>query len=216
MTGRPDGEERAMPRLSAGTPLIHPGCAITPDCRLGRFVEIGADSRLSNVALGDYSYCDRWCDIANARIGRFSNIAAGARIGATDHPMDRASQHHFLYRSDDYWDDAARDEDWFARRRSRLAHIGHDTWIGAMAMVKPEVTVGAGAVVAAGAVVTKDVAPYWIVAGVPARPLRQRMPERVAEGLIALAWWDWDHETLRARLEDFRTLTAEAFLERYG
>lgn len=205
-----------MPRLSAGTPLIHPGCAITPDCRLGRFVEIGADSRLSNVALGDYSYCDRWCDIANARIGRFSNIAAGARIGATDHPMDRASQHHFLYRSDDYWDDAARDEDWFARRRSRLAHIGHDTWIGAMAMVKPEVTVGAGAVVAAGAVVTKDVAPYWIVAGVPARPLRQRMPERVAEGLIALAWWDWDHETLRARLEDFRTLTAEAFLERYG
>jgi hypothetical protein len=64
--------------------------------------------------------------------------------------------------------------------------------------------------------VTRDVAPYAIVAGVPARPLRMRLPAQLAERLIALAWWDWDHDTLRAALDDFRRLGAEAFLERHG
>ena len=202
-------------RLSADGPVVHDGCAIAEGCRLGPYTEIGAQTRLSNVEMGAYSYCDRLCDIANARIGRFANIAAGVRIGATDHPMEKASQHHFLYRSASYWDDAEDDAAWFAKRAARLAHIGHDTWIGAAAMVKPEVTVGHGAVIAAGAVVTKDVAPYWIVAGVPAVPIRLRLSEKIAARLIALAWWDWDHATLRARLHDFRSLPAEEFLERY-
>ena len=83
-------------------------------------------------------------------------------------------------------------------------------------MIKPEVTLGHGAVVAAGAVVTKDVDPYTIVAGTPAKSLRLRQPRDIADRLIALAWWDWDHDALRLALEDFRTLEAEAFLERYG
>jgi hypothetical protein len=137
------------------------------------------------------------------------------RVGATDHPLDRASLHHFLYRSASYWEDAEDDGLWFDKRRARVARIGHDTWIGHNAQVKPEVTVGHGAVVAAGAVVTRDVAPYTIVAGVPARPLRARLAPGLAERMMALAWWDWDHARLRAALEDFRRLTAEAFLERH-
>jgi hypothetical protein len=65
-------------------------------------------------------------------------------------------------------------------------------------------------------VVTKDVDPYTIVAGIPAKPLRLRQPREIADRLIALAWWDWAHDRLRTALEDFRTLEAEAFLERYG
>lgn len=204
-----------MARLSADTPFIHPDCEIT-DSSFGAYVEIGKGSRVAHSVLGDYSYCDRYADIANARIGKFANIAAFVRIGATDHPLDTAACHHFLYRSSDYWDDARRDEDFFARRKSRIAHIGHDTWIGAGAMVKPEVTLGDGAVVAAGAVVTKDVDPYTIVAGTPARTLRPRQPREIADRLIAMAWWDWPHDALRMALDDFRALTAEAFLERYG
>ncbi len=194
--------------------MIHPDCEIA-DSSFGAYVEIGRGSRVAHSSLGDYSYCDRYTDIANAQIGKFANIAAFSRIGATDHPLHTAACHHFLYRSDDYWDDAARDEDFFAQRRSRIAHIGHDTWIGAGALIKPEVRLGHGAVVAAGAVVTKDVAPYTIVAGTPAVPLRLRQPHAIAERLIALAWWDWSHEALRAALDDFRSLAAEAFLERY-
>lgn len=203
-----------MSRLSADTPFIHPDCQIT-DSAFGAFVEIGRGSRIAHSSFGDYSYCDRYADIANAQIGKFANIAALSRIGATDHPLETAACHHFLYRSDDYWDDAGRDEQFFAHRRSRVAVIGHDTWIGAGAMVKPEVTLGHGAVVAAGAVATKDVDPYTIVAGAPAKPLRLRQPRDIADRLIALAWWDWSHEALRCALDDFRTLTAEAFLEKY-
>lgn len=204
-----------MPRLSADTPFLHPDCEIT-DSTFGAYVEIGKGSRVAHSVFGDYSYCDRYADIANARIGKFANIAAFARIGATDHPLHTAACHHFLYRSQDYWDDVPRDEDFFDQRKSRIAHIGHDTWIGAGAMVKPEVTLGHGAVVAAGAVVTKDVAPYTIVAGTPAKTLRLRQPAEIAERLIALAWWDWPHDALRMALEDFRSLDAEEFLERFG
>ncbi len=204
-----------MARLTSEAPVIHPDCEITGSS-FGAYVEIGKGSRIAHSVFGDYSYCDRYADIANAQIGKFANIAAFSRIGATDHPLHTAACHHFLYRSDDYWDDAVRDEAFFTQRQSRVAQVGHDTWIGAGAMIKPEITLGDGAVVAAGAVVTKDVDPYTIVAGTPAKVLRPRQPREIADRLIALAWWDWPHEDLRSALEDFRTLKAEAFLERHG
>lgn len=203
-----------MPKLGL-EPYVHPDCEITGS-EFGRYCEIGQGSRVQHSVFGDYSYCDRYCDIANADVGKFSNIASFVRLGASDHPLDRASLHHFMYRSAYYWPEEEDDAAWFAARWARRVVIGHDTWIGHNAQVKPEVTVGHGAVVAAGAVVTKDVAPYMIVAGVPAKPMRERVPGPVAERLMALAWWDWDHARLRAALEDFRALTAEAFLEKYG
>jgi len=203
-----------LARLKPDSPYIHDNCSIT-DSTFGAYVEIGHGSRVNNSHFGDYSYCDRYSDIANAQIGKFSNIAAFSRIGATDHPLHTAACHHFLYRSNDYWDDAEPDAAFFEHRKSRTTYIGHDTWIGAGAMIKPEVTLGHGAVAAAGAVVTKDVAPYTIVAGTPAKPLRERQPKEIADRLIALAWWDWAHADIRAALDDFRHLTAEQFLDKH-
>jgi len=204
-----------MPKLSSETPFIHPECQIS-DSRFGAYVEIGAGSRVTNSDIGDYSYCDRNCDIANAQVGKFSNIASATRIGATDHPMEKASLHHFHYRSASYWDDVTDDADWFAHRASRRAQIGHDTWIGHGALIKPEVTIGHGAVVASGSVVTKDVAPYTIVGGNTARLIRRRYPALVVDQMMQLAWWDRVHARLRTCLPDFRKLTAEAFLEKYA
>jgi len=203
-----------MARLTEDKPFLHPDCEIT-DASFGRYTEIGRGSRLAHSHIGDYSYCDRFADIANTTVGKFSNIAAYVRIGATDHPMEKASLHHFHYRSADYFDDASDDADWFKHRRTRRTTIGHDTWLGNGAQVRPEVTIGHGAIVAGGAIVTKDVAPYMIVAGIPAVSLRARFAPDVAERLLALAWWDWPHPRLRAALEDFRTLRAEEFLDRY-
>lgn len=203
-----------MARLKAEAPFLHANASVV-NSKLGGFTEVGEGARLLNSELGDYSYCERFCDIANATIGKFSNIASFVRVGATDHPLSTASLHHFLYRSSDYWDDADNDAEFFEHRASRRANIGHDTWIGHGAMIKPEVTVGHGAVVAAGAIVTKNVGPYEIVAGTPATVLRLRQPRDIAERMIDLAWWDWDHARLRETLEDFRSLPAAAFLEKY-
>lgn len=194
---------------------IHPTARVR-DSSLGRYTEIGEGVLMLNSTMGDYSYAVRFADIANATIGKFCNIASFVRIGATDHPMDRASQHHFLYRANDYWDDAEPDHAFFAQRAARRATVGHDTWLGHGAMVMPEVTVGHGAVLAAKAVATRDVPRYAVMAGVPARFVRWRHPPALAERLMALGWWDWDHTRLRAALEDFRRLSAEAFVEKHG
>ena len=203
-----------MPKLSPDTPFVHDGCRIV-NSSFGAFCEVGAGSIVVNSTFGDYAYCDRLADIANTTVGRFSNIAAMTRIGPTDHPYDHAAQHHFLYRSSYYWDDVQDDANFFTARAARRSTLGADCWIGHGAIIKPEVTVGIGAIVAAGAVVTHDVAPFMIVAGCPATPLRARFQSGVCDRLLALAWWDWDHARLHSALTDFRTLEAEAFLERY-
>ena len=203
-----------MPKLSPSEPFIHKDCEIN-NSSFGAYTEIGQGSRVSNSTLNDYSYCDRFADIAKAKIGKFSNIASFSRIGPTDHPKELASLHHFHYRSSYYFDNVEDDSEFFAYRASRIATIGHDTWVGHGAIIRPEVKVGDGAIVAAGAVVTKDVSDYMIVAGIPATPLRARFPKNVASRLINLAWWDWPHEKLKQALPDFRALPIEAFLEKY-
>ncbi|MEL6242452.1 MAG: chloramphenicol acetyltransferase [Pseudomonadota bacterium] len=203
-----------MPKLSADAPLIHADCFVE-NCSFGAFTEVGRGSVMLHSTLGDYSYCSRQCDFANARIGKFANIASNVRIGATDHPMDKASMHHFLYRSASYWDDIEDDADWFEARRARITTVGHDTWIGHAAMIKPEVTIGNGAVVGAGTIVTKDVPPYAVVVGNPGKVIRVRFTDDTIERLDALAWWNWDHDALRAALMDFRALKAKEFLEKY-
>lgn len=196
-------------------PLIHPTADVVRSA-LGRYTEVGARTKLLDVEMGDYSYVVNDADIAYAHIGKFTSIAAMTRINPGNHPMERASQAHFTYRASAYFDDAEDEESFFAWRRAHDVAIGNDVWIGHGAIVLPGHRIGDGAVIAAGAVVTKDVAPYTIVAGVPAKPVRPRFSAAIAERLVALAWWDWDHARLRAALEDFRTLPVEAFLEKHG
>lgn len=203
-----------MAKLSL-EPSIDPTAEITRST-LGRYTEVGPRTKLLEVALGDYSYVVNDADIAYARVGKFTSIAAMTRINPGNHPMERASQSHFTYRASAYFEDAADEPDFFAWRRDHGVTIGHDVWIGHGAIILPGRSIGDGAVVAAGAVVTKDVAPYTIVAGVPAKPVRARFAPAIGERLQALGWWDWDHARLRAALEDFRALPVEAFLEKHA
>ncbi|AWC22817.1 DapH/DapD/GlmU-related protein [Aminobacter sp. P9b] len=203
-----------MSRKLSEQPWIHPTAEVTQST-LGRWTEVSERTRISESELGDYSYVMQDCSLWCTTVGKFSNIAASVRCNATNHPTWRPTLHHFTYRASDYWDDATHETEFFEWRRSNAVTIGHDTWLGHGSTVLPGVTVGDGAAVGSGAVVTKDVAPYTIVAGVPAKPLRERFDRKTAERFQALAWWDWDHARLRVALDDFRNLSAEEFLEKH-
>jgi phosphonate metabolism protein (transferase hexapeptide repeat family) len=196
------------------TPLIDPTAQLI-GAKLGAYTEVGARTKLLEVELGDYSYVVNDSDIAYARIGKFTSIAAMTRINPGNHPMQRASQAHFSYRAGAYFEGESDEDEFFAWRRSHQVVIGHDVWIGHGAIVLPGRSIGTGAVIGAGAVVTKDIPAYAIVIGNPARVLRQRFLDAIAERLQALAWWDWPHARLHAALQDFRRLSVEQFLDRY-
>lgn len=193
-------------------PVFHPGVFIR-DCFIGEWTEIGANSWLIETTLDDYSYTAGDNQIIYTEIGKFSNIASHVRINPGNHPMERVTLHHITYRRKMYslGEDDGSFFDW---RRSHKCVIGHDTWLGHNVVVMPGVTVGTGAVIGSGAVVTKDVDPYTIAVGVPAKPIRKRFPDKTIEKLLAIAWWDWDRPTLEARFNDL--FDTDQFIEKYG
>ena len=195
-------------------PLVDASATVR-SCRLGRYTEVGARTSLVETILGDYSYIVNDGDVIYTTIGKFCSIAAMVRINPGNHPMWRASQSHFTYRASTYFEDADDEAAFFEWRRAHPVSIGHDVWIGHGAIILAGRSVGDGAVIAAGAIVTKDVPPYSIVAGNPARVLRLRFEAAVANRLQALKWWDWSHDRLRGALDDFRTLSVEAFLKKH-
>jgi phosphonate metabolism protein (transferase hexapeptide repeat family) len=202
------------PKNLSPKPSIHPSAEITGSV-LGAYTEVGARTHLLEVELADYSYVVNDSQLTYTTVGKFCSIAAMTRINPGNHPMHRASQSHFTYRASAYFPGEADDADFFAWRRSHRVCIGNDVWIGHAAIILPGRSVGDGAVIAAGAVVTKNVPPYAIVAGNPARVIRQRFSDAIADRLVSLAWWNWSHEQLRQAIPDFRRLPVAEFLDLY-
>jgi len=153
-----------------------------------------------SLALGAFSYAVSGF-FFGARIGRYVSIGENVQIGRHAHPMDWVSTSPIFYtHSRELFDtelEIMHDLHPSQFERSgppvvaQLTNIGNDVWVGHEAFIMPGVTIGDGAVVAARAVVTKDVPPYAVVAGVPARVVRYRLPTRMIERLQALRWWDY-------------------------
>ena len=183
------------------------------DAVLGAYTEIMGPGELFDVVIGDFSYCAGCNQIYYANIGKFCSIASFVRINPGNHPTyTRISQHHFTYRSEQFGmgeDDAG----FFAWRKENSVTIGHDVWIGHNASVMPGVSIGNGAVIGTGAVVTKDVEPYAIAVGVPAVQIKKRFSDDLIERIEKSKWWDWDYETIKQRLPDFRNM--EEFIRKY-
>ncbi|AWN35457.1 CatB-related O-acetyltransferase [Methylobacterium radiodurans] len=149
-----------------------------------------------DIAVGLYSYgCfDRWRIPPGSRIGRYCSFARSVRILDANHPIDRVSTHPFLY--DRHFGIVDADQ----VTRTPVV-VEDDVWFGHNAIVAPGVgRVGRGAIIGAGAVVTRPVAPYAIVAGAPARPLRDRFDAATIARLEASRWWEQDRHALKAFL----------------
>ncbi len=194
-------------------PSIHPTARVTGS-ELGEWTEIAEGTAFTDSSLGDYSYVMQFCQINQAVVGKFCSIASFVRLNPGNHPLDRVTSHHMTYRARQYGFADRDDEDFFAWRRASPVAIGHDVWIGHNATVMPGVSVGNGAAIGAGAVVTRDVPPYMVVVGVPARVLRPRFTREVIEQLERIAWWDWTRAELEERFENFKDM--DAFLQKFG
>lgn len=201
-------------RFRPDEPRIHPSAELK-QTRLGRHCDIGPRVVLRDVVVGDYTYFERGGEATHATIGKFCSVAAHVRINALEHPVERVTTHKISYRPNEYFRWQGVDEAFRERRLARRVTIGHDVWIGHGAVILPGVSIGTGAVIGASAVVSRDVAPYTIVAGVPARVLRPRFAPAIAAGFLALAWWDWPKEKLFAAVPDMQVLSPEAFLDRW-
>lgn len=133
-------------------------------------------------------------------IGRFCSIACGAKFMFTsgNHSMQSLANYTFPIFFDEWGLDAKDICDAWDNKGDTV--IGNDVWIGYEAVIMPGVKIGDGAVIGTRALVTKDVPPYTIVGGVPAKPIRRRFDDATVEKLEALRWWDWDEDRLKRAL----------------
>ncbi len=172
-------------KMLGEAPTIHESSVVL-DSRIGAWTDIGPHCSIVETTFDDYSYVAGDAQIIYADIGKFCSIASHVRINPGNHPMDRVTQHHMTYCRAEYGFGDTDDAAFFDWRRSHKCVIGHDVWIGHAAVIMPGVRVGTGAVVGSNAVVTKDVVPYEIVVGVPAKPIRKRFDDNVIAALCIL------------------------------
>jgi phosphonate metabolism protein (transferase hexapeptide repeat family) len=200
-------------RKLSSTPSIAESSQVI-NSHAGEWTSIGENNHIIESIFGKYTYTMDDVTVNYAEIGKFCSIASHVCINPVQHPMDRVSQHHMTYRKVAYQFAKEDDEALFDWRRTHSVKIGHDVWIGHGAIIMKGVEIGTGAVVGAGSVVTKDVEPYTIVVGVPARPIKRRFSKEVANQLLEIAWWEWSREKLEAHFEELNDL--ETFLKNHG
>ena len=166
--------------------------------KLSDYANIAHHAELSDAVVGKRTSVGRYTKVRNADIGSYCSISWDVTIGAVGHPMDHPSTHAFSYRSQFGIVDANID---LGHERVK---IGNDVWVGCGAIIMPGVQVGDGAVIGAGSVVTKNVAPYSIVSGVPARHMKLRFEPEMIARLEELRWWDWDDDRLKECITFFQ------------
>lgn len=166
---------------------------------------------LSNVRCGSFSYVNEHSLLRGARVGRFTSIAPHFICGYGEHPAHLISTSPVFYSTKNQSGTSFATQDYFVEEKGTT--IGHDVWIGARSFVRDGVKIGNGAIVAAGAVVVKDVPDYAIVGGVPAKLIRYRFSEAVIAELLALEWWNRSEEDLRQAQPLFASDDIDSFLK---
>lgn len=181
------------------------------------------------IEIGDYTYYDDPVDSENFErnilylypfikdkliIGKFCAIATGVKfiMNGANHKTSGFSTYPFQIFGNG-WERVTPKSEEFPQKGDTV--VGHDVWLGYQSMVMPGVNIGHGAIIATQSLVVKDVQPYTIVGGNPARCLKQRFDQNIIDELLTIAWWDWDIEKISRNLEaivaaDINTLRASS------
>lgn len=183
-------------------PSVYLGNSVEIDprtTRVGKNCAINAYTRVSHSEIGNYSYTARNCNLMNMKLGSFCSIGPGCQVGLGSHPS------HFVSTSPIFYSTTGQlnGETWVARdyyEEVATVFINDNVWLGANVIVIDGITIGEGAICAAGSVITKDVPPYAVVGGVPAKVIRYRFEEETINHLLNLNLFSKDEAWLRENL----------------
>jgi acetyltransferase-like isoleucine patch superfamily enzyme len=177
------------------------------DAAIGRNALVMEYALVWQSRIGRYSIVGRYASVFNTMVGDYCGIAEKVTIGASPHWPELPTSHVFPVNHEFGFCDGP----WPPVGPTT---VGSDSWIGAGATVRAGVHIGHGGVVGAGAVVTRDVADYEVVGGVPARHIRYRFPAEMVGQLLELRWWDWPPALIKEHLALFRSPLTRERLDR--
>lgn len=188
---------------------------ISSTANLSPSVVVYRGVKIKSATISDYTYISNNTDVENATIGKFCSIADHCRIGLANHTLNLLSTSPIFTLSHNAaktkWVTVNKDNE-----SSQRVIIGNDVWIGSHAIILGGITIGDGAVIGAGAVVTKDVPPYAVVGGVPAKIIKFRFSENVINKLLDIKWWNWSDDDLKKKIQLFQTNKVDIqLLERF-
>lgn len=176
--------------------------ALIENSQVSKKAKVYRFAKLDNSIIGDYTYIGPSARIIHAKIGKFCSISGDTCIGMGSHPLDYLSTSPIFFSKNNSigiaWVDS------MSYKEYQEITIGNDVWIGARAMVLGGVKIGDGAVIAAGAVVTRDVPPYAVVGGVPAKVIKFRFDEPEISRLEKLKWWNLPDSALKLNISLFQ------------
>lgn len=175
------------------------------NCTFGHYNTLYDNINLNNVILDDFTYIASNTAIINTVIGKYCSIGPDCKIGLGKHPSKVfVSTHPIFFSTIKQAQITFSDKDYFEEFENII--IGNDVWIGANALIIDGVKISDGAIIAAGSVVTKDVPPYAIVGGVPAKIIKYRFEQKQIEKLLEIKWWDWDIKDLQTDYKKFHNI----------
>ena len=177
--------------------IIDKGCSFNQNTIIHPNVHILENCILNNSEVHSYSYLGKNCLIQNAIIGKFCSIANDVSIGLGNHPLDNFSTSPLFYRRQNKFKIKLIENDLQFEEYLPVS-IGNDVWIGSRSIILDGIIIGNGSVIAANSVVTKDVAPYSVMGGVPAKLIKYRFSDKKIEELNYGKWWDMDLNKIKS------------------
>lgn len=181
------------------------------NCDIDKSARVCSGTHIVNSTMNRYSYIGNFCSVVNTKIGSFCSIADYCIIGGANHPMNWVSTSPVFHEGKNILNKNFSE---FSFNPYLETKIGNDVWIGARCLIKSGISIGDGSIIGMGSVVTRDVEPYTIVAGVPAKLIRKRFDDETIEKLLDTKWWNLSNQKIENISRHMNNI--DAFLENFN